>query len=372
MSLLADLLSRVKHQQTKMDVPPNLRNIVVRQSAHKRKILLLSVFFAVAVISGISIIYFTPHIKSVSGKKEPAAYKPTETTATPEKGMQPEARSEQDNRLQPPQATDNRLSETTEKVKERKTAESKTSKGFKAVKTKEAKKVRDSKTAKREKFASVSDISPEPAPPAVPQPPTAPLDVRTSSQRDAYLYIAKDYEIRKEYSTAMAYYKRILEIDKNNFNVMNNIAYILLHLGLFDESLRYSLMALDIKKDHVPALINIGIAYARADNTSTAETYMKRAVTIEPDNQSVILNLAVLYEKQKDYPKAFEYFSKLSRFGNIAGLLGVARIYEKQDKAEEALNVYRNISSFNSIDAGTKKIVEQRINLLSGQLKNTQ
>ncbi|MBI5050858.1 MAG: hypothetical protein HZC11_08345, partial [Nitrospirae bacterium] len=170
MSLLADLLSRVKHQQTKMDVPPNLRNIVVRQSAHKRKMLLLSVFFAVAVISGISIIYFTPHIKSVSGKKEAAAYKPAETTATPEKGIQPEVRSEQDNRL----------SEITTQVKESKTAKPKATKkagkGGKTVKTKEVKKSASSITAKREKFAGVSGISPEPAQQAVPQPPTDPLN----------------------------------------------------------------------------------------------------------------------------------------------------------------------------------------------------
>jgi tetratricopeptide (TPR) repeat protein len=47
-----------------------------------------------------------------------------------------------------------------------------------------------------------------------------------SSQRDAYLYSALKHEIKRDYSRALADYKKALEIDKNNFKIMNNIAYI--------------------------------------------------------------------------------------------------------------------------------------------------
>ncbi|MBI4710608.1 MAG: tetratricopeptide repeat protein, partial [Nitrospirae bacterium] len=189
-------------------------------------------------------------------------------------------------------------------------------------------------------------------------------------QKNAYLYIAKDYESKKDYPKALAYYKKVLETDRYNFVVINNTAYILLNMGLVHESIKYSLIALELKKDYVPALINLGDAYARADNLPAAENSLNKAVTIEPDNQTASLNLAVLYEKQREYQKAFEYFSKLARMGNAHGFMGIARIYEKQGKTEEALKTYKNISSFSSVDADTKKMVEQRIELLSEKLKS--
>ena len=124
-------------------------------------------------------------------------------------------------------------------------------------------------------------------------------------------------------------------------------------------------MAVNIKKDYVPALINLAVANARTGNTSAAETYLNNALMIEPDNQSVLLNYAVLYEKKGDYTRASEYFLKLNRLGNVTGSLGLARIYEKQDKKEEALKIYKNIYSLNSIDNETRQIVRQRIILLS-------
>ena len=197
--------------------------------------------------------------------------------------------------------------------------------------------------------------------------PPAPSKDKNSAQIDAYLYSARNHEIKKDYSKALFDYRKVLELDKNNFTVMNNIAYILLQIGLISESIEYSQMAVNIKKDYVPALINLAVGNARTGNTSAAETYLNSALMIEPDNQSVLLNYAVLYEKKGDYTRASEYFLKLNRLGNVTGSLGLARIYEKQDKKEEALKIYKNIYSLNFIDNETRQIVRQRIILLSGR-----
>jgi hypothetical protein len=61
MSLLADLLAKIKQPASKREVPPNLRNIVqasAKQSGNRRKIILLAFIFAVAVISGLLVTYF--------------------------------------------------------------------------------------------------------------------------------------------------------------------------------------------------------------------------------------------------------------------------------------------------------------------------
>lgn len=367
MSLLADLLSKVKQQQTKREITPNLKDIIAKESAHKKKIVLYSALFGAVVISGILAVYLLQSIVAPSVKKTISVQKSQRITAQVPKPVQPQTTAE---------APESRPETKAEKEIEKNITETeKTAKGKSGAIVEKPEKTESrviARIAKKEK--------PSPAPAVKPKPAVQPQAARSEDsaveksvslpQKNAFLYIAKDYESRKDYPKALAYYKKILETDRNNFGVINNTAYILLNMGLVHESIKYSQMALELKKDYVPALINIGVAYARVDNITAAETSLNKALTIEPDNQTASMNLAVLYEKQGEYQKAFEYYSKLARMGNANGFLGIARIYEKQDKTEEALKTYKNISSFSSVDADTKKMVGQRIELLSEKLKS--
>lgn len=343
MSLLADLLSKVKHQDTKKEIPPNLKDIVTRQSAIKKKIILISVFSVVAVIAGILIVHLMASFISISDKTKVRSEQLEVKSKSPKSSAQNEVSKKSQESLV------YNIEQKTQK--DLKGSSPETSLGVesksKSTRTKISK--RDSNSTKGLR--------------------TEEIENKTAPQKDAYLYSARDYKIKKDYPGALAYYKKVLEIDKNNFTAMNNIAYILLHLGLANESIKYSQRAVDIKKDYVPALVNLGIAHAKIENIPAAEMYLNRALTIEPDNQSIILNLAVLYERQKDYQRSSEYFSKLTQLGDVTGFLGLARIYEKQDKSEEALKVYKNISSLGLVDIKIQKIVEQKINLLTEKLK---
>jgi len=77
--------------------------------------------------------------------------------------------------------------------------------------------------------------------------------------------------MKNDYQGALAGYKKALEIDKNNYVVMNNIAFIYLALGIIEESVNYSQQALGVNKDYVPALINLGIASAKSGDIPAAE-----------------------------------------------------------------------------------------------------
>ncbi len=372
MSLLADLLSKIKHSQSKREIPPNLRHIVsssAQQSARKRKIILISIFFIAAVVAGIFAIYFMNSITGMLNKGQglgvteqvgTSRFRGSEVRKQEETGnwkpgtgnQQSEVRSQnlptgqadiEDKKLG--RWEDERLENTTPQSPN---PEPRTSNAS------------ISNTSSTKEIAGRKDIISDDS-----QIPPAPSKDKNPAQIDAYLYSARNHEIKKDYSKALFDYRKVLELDKNNFTVMNNIAYILLQIGLISESIEYSQMAVNIKKDYVPALINLAVGNARTGNTSAAETYLNSALMIEPDNQSVLLNYAVLYEKKGDYPRASEYFLKLNRLGNVPGSLGLARIYEKQDKKEEALKIYKNIYSLNFIDNETRQIVRQRIILLS-------
>ncbi len=192
-------------------------------------------------------------------------------------------------------------------------------------------------------------------------------ETKNSAQIDAYLYSAKNHELKNDNSQALSYYREILKIDKNNFLVMNNIAYILLRLGLISESIEYSQKAVTLKKDYVPGLINLAIAYAGSGDFSASEKYLVRALEIEPANKSVLFNLAILHEKKQDYDQSSEYFMKLGRLGDLEGSLGLARIYEKQNKIEEAKKIYKNLFSRDSLDNEIRQTVRQRLLLLNEQ-----
>jgi tetratricopeptide (TPR) repeat protein len=338
MSLLADLLSKVKHTGSKGDIPPNLKNIVytsARQSTHRRRLIIISVFLTVFIISGIVIIYSLQNLRGVSDKEADMRRDVPEKTVA---GIDMQSQIERD-RLKVLKQEDS-VEKPDIEIKEM----------LKAEKSQPLKE-HDEKTIVTEK----KEISR--------------IERIDTFERDAYLYAARDYELKKDYSKALSLYKKVLEIERGNATVINNIAYILLHLGLIEESIKYSQMAVDINKDYVPALINLGVAHTRLGKITAAEGYFKKAFALEPDNQSVIFNLAIFYEKQNDYGAASEYYTKLIRLGEIEGFLGLARVYEKEDRIEEALKIYQSIYSLDSIDDKTRILVDQRIFLLTEKLE---
>jgi tetratricopeptide (TPR) repeat protein len=331
MSLLAELLSKVRYQQSKREIPPNLRDIIsisARQAAHRRRIILISSFCLIIVISGLLVIYSMKDI--IIHKSITIAKKQVSGTGTQEALLS---------------NTEIQKAEKMEVTQERL--------------AKELKYESPLGQDKKRGLSRRQEIKPEMK--AIPE-------ERGSEQIDAYLYSAAKHELNKDYSKALTDYKRILKIDKDNYIVMNNIAYILLRLGLVDESIRYSKMAVDIKGDYVPGLINLAIAYARLGDLSASERYLKRALDIEPANKSVIANLAILYERREDYTKSSEYFQKLSRLGDLEGYLGLARVYEKQDRIKEAWEIYSEIYSLDSLDNKIQQMVRQRLILLSDRL----
>jgi tetratricopeptide (TPR) repeat protein len=353
MSLLADLLSKVKHSASKGEIPPNLRNIVhtsVRHSAYKRRLILISVFFVVFIVSGILVVYSVRNLSGISDKKIDVR---RETPRKMVAGIDQQIAS-------PP-------SEFREKREEESSVVRENSARKPEIETEQIMKVEKSQPVSRRDEKSA--LTEEKEIPRDFQTPHTQVDRIDVFEKDALLYTARDYELKKNYSKALSIYKKVLEMERGNVTVMNNIAYILLHLSLVEESIKYSQRAVDINKDYVPALINLGVAHTKLGDITAAGEYLRRASILEPDNQSVILNLAIFYEKQKDYDTASEYYTKLIRLGSVEGFLGLARVYEKKDNIEEALKVYKSIYSLDFVDDRIRILVDQRVNILNERLR---
>lgn len=355
MSLLADLLSKVKHQEPKGAIPPNLAQIVrdsTKKSKVDKKVILLLILIVLIVSIGFGAVYymniFLKSSNDISQRKQLL-------TQNPEKNVPPPPAPETKATAKAePQAKAGTPPVSTPPVEVARSHVEKVSPtpGIKTTKklvTKKSERI----SGKAEK---ASDI----------QQPKKPEETGKISkgERDAYLYSAKTFEYKKDYYQALSNYQSALEADPKNYFIMNNIASVLLKCGSFEESIWYSKNALNIKKDYVPSLINLGVAYIQLNNLKEGESYLLKAKSIEPSNKYMVFNLALLYEKLKDYEKAYMFFSKLSEMEDIRGYLGMARVSEKQGKRSEAEKIYKDILWMNNVDPTIKQQVSERLTQL--------
>ena len=188
-----------------------------------------------------------------------------------------------------------------------------------------------------------------------------------NDDKDSLLYSARAYESKKDYYQALLNYKKALELDPQNYIIMNNISSVLIHMENFSDALRYLENALSIKRDYVPSLINLGISYIRLGNSVEGESYLLKALSIEPSNKYAMFNIAIFYERQGDNDAAYNYFYKLLEMGEIQGRLGTARIAEKQGNRSLAVRVYKEILSMGGVDTQIKKMANERLIYLSSK-----
>lgn len=340
MSLLADLLSKIKYQGDRGDVPPGLKRVVsgsIESRAVRSRLMIISGIGLVAVIGGALAVYFMNIYVKPSAVRIP----PVPVTSAPPPA--PEASSATQTVEPPP------LASSAQPAAEIREPEPK------VRRPRQARKVVPTPATK----ALVQDEK-QTSPESQPQPETG-----NRVGRDTYLSNARSFEMGREYRQALDNYKKALALDPENYMIMNNIASLLLRLGDFCEAEKYSKNALAIKKDYVPSLVNLGIASIGQGNQSEGEKYLMRVLSTDPSNGYAALNIGFLHEKRGENEKAYGYFSRLADLGDMQGYLGVARIMERQGRLREAAGVYSNIVSRNGIDPQIKKLAGERLRRLN-------
>jgi Flp pilus assembly protein TadD len=355
MSLLADLLARIKQPASKRAVPPNLRSIVqasAKQSGNRKKIVFVVCIFAAAVASGLLLTYFGRSLMETdSSIPMPAGTGAAKTDApsrhtndVPEPVSVPQTvNARQKTPVEPETAIpDNEQMVTENPV---------TAPG--PVHEKPAQQEEEQKQLPVMKTESSGQSGTK-----------TPTKQEAAQGKDAFLYAARKFEMNNDYLNALANYKHALKLDADNFTVMNNIAFMYLKVNLFNDAMTYAQMALDLNGDYVPALINMAVAHARSGNYDDAERYLMHAEDLDPDNETILLNLAVLNERQGNLPEALDLYSRLARLGSSEGQLGEARIYERLGNVQEAIERYKDISISEAVDDAVKIRAKERLLLL--------
>ena len=300
MSILADILSKIKHLEPRRDIPPGLRSTVSalrKKELNKRRVIILLIFAAIALSSGSVTVYlmqtYLPRTTESHGGKAVVRGLPGEGLKEVEPHTtikQPEYKPEYKR----------------EEIKRKPTVRPE------IIAQKEKPKVEEIVSPVRRQGHFSNGVKEQP-------------DVRTS-ENDLYLYMGGNYEKKGDHYNAISSYKKVLDIEPRNYRVINKIAYILIQIASYEEALKYLDSALSIRHDYVPALINTGILYAKAEKFSEAEKYLLKALSLEEANQPALFNIATLYEKQGKYDLARGYYLRLKNLGNDQGRLGIERI----------------------------------------------
>ena len=373
MSLLADLLSKLKYQKKEHgDVPLGLKRIVSdsqKRAILKKKLMAFSFFIAFVVISGFGAVYFMElYIKPVAVKKNVpqninedilkssiqiaeqtdkkiVTVQPLTLNSVEEPTLVP---SQEGNTKSPLLGGDLGVGELLQKI---------------VVDASE--KIIPSPNPTPQSIELLKDNKQEVDVGWVEARNPTKNSQHLNDDKDSLLYSARAYESKKDYYQALLNYKKALELDPQNYIIMNNISSVLIHMENFSDALRYLENVLNIKRDYVPSLINLGISYIRLGNSVEGESYLLKALSVEPSNKNAMFNIAIFYERQGDNDEAYNYFYKLFEMGEIQGRLGTARIAEKQGNISLAVRVYKEILSMGGVDTQIKKLANERLVYLS-------
>ena len=98
----------------------------------------------------------------------------------------------------------------------------------------------------------------------------------------AYGGYLNDYYVL-EYDESINFFKRIIELDSENYRAHYNLGIAFFNLNRFEEALNSYKIALSIKPDHKHVYYNIGLLHEKSENLENAIEAYERALEIDPN-----------------------------------------------------------------------------------------
>ena len=98
----------------------------------------------------------------------------------------------------------------------------------------------------------------------------------------AYGGYLNDYYVL-EYDESINFFKRIIELDSENYRAHYNLGIAYFNLNRFEEALNSYKIALSIKPDHKHVYYNIGLLHEKNENLENAIEAYEKALEIDPN-----------------------------------------------------------------------------------------
>jgi len=141
-----------------------------------------------------------------------------------------------------------------------------------------------------------------------------------------HLYLGINLEKKGEYHNAYNEYKLASITDGVSYRLLNRMAFVLIKTHRYSEAIEYAQMAIKIKEDYTPAIINLAIAYAKSNHNDLALDTFEYGLKMSPYNSELLYNLAVFHERNNQRDSAHNIYSRLVEIGDKRGKLGLERM----------------------------------------------
>jgi tetratricopeptide (TPR) repeat protein len=172
-----------------------------------------------------------------------------------------------------------------------------------------------------------------------------------------------------EYTRAIEYYNKALDIDPNYLYALNGKGWALNELGNFKEAIVYYDKALEEDPNYADALNNKGYALYKQDKYQQAIEYFDKALDIDPNYLYALNGKGWALNRQDKYQQAIEYFDKALEIdpNDKYAFNGKGWALYKQDKYQQAIEYFDKALE---IDPNFKTSLYNKASALSSQGNN--
>jgi tetratricopeptide (TPR) repeat protein len=184
------------------------------------------------------------------------------------------------------------------------------------------------------------------------------------------LFLLAYHEHQNEkHDEAEKFYKKILKIDPNQADALNNLASIFFMKKKFKLTLKYLKRLCKQHPQYIEGLNNIARTYAEIQDIPKAIEYYKKALEIDPSNENTLILIGTLFLKVNEATKAINCFRFCSEshpnsalaFNNLATALeGQKQFPEALKAAKKAFEIEPENEMFH-IHEKTLKIKQQQL-----------
>ena len=162
---------------------------------------------------------------------------------------------------------------------------------------------------------------------------------RPEEQQSAWTMLGGIYQTQKKYDEAERQFRKVLDANPNNAEVLNNFGYMLADRGIrLDEATSMIQHALTVVPNNGAYLDSLGWAFYKQNKLAEAEEYLRKAVDREGRDPTILSHLADVYLKLGQNERAAGLFER-----SLAEWQKVLPVDYEADKANEVEAQLKNL-----------------------------
>lgn len=130
------------------------------------------------------------------------------------------------------------------------------------------------------------------------------------NNKDILIRIGLSYRYKEKYDTAIEWYEKVLEIDPDDVLALNNIGYAYECKNEFEKAIDFYKKALEKEPSYELALINLIKLFKEREQFEEAVNILKKALEVDPVNADNWVDLGLVYNEREKYEKSVEAYNK--------------------------------------------------------------